>query len=319
MNKIRRRQSHPGRLSAIAHHIRRKFWRIFYRTGTKILIQRDDDAFQDREVRLEFHNWIGDPPVVTQAGGGSKTATPCTHGIFDHAVLSVGVAKGDELNQIEGSAFMIGPGVAFTASHVIDNVEYDDLILTSVSQCDGLFWKCESVSMLNDDHDIAVLSLKLASKVPTTACVHKFGVSETLPKKGDTLKMFGYRQTDLRSKSGSQAVTEVSLDFLYCEGVITDVYPDYKTPRVAVDCGAIGGMSGGIAMNSDGLACGVISSSLEMEDGSISPTFVALTSSVFDLQFKMRRILGQVECTTLAHEAARNDPNPAICFEPKAS
>lgn len=293
---------------------------------TKILIQRNDNAFQNPDVQLEFHNWIGSPMLTPAVGDSNslsaeerKQAITCPYGIFKHALLSVGIVENDELKQINGSAFMIGPGLAVTASHVVVNVELDNLVMTSLGQCGGLFWKCESRSTLNDEHDIAFLSLTLASEVPTIARVYKFGVSETLPKKGDTLKLFGYRQTDLPSKCSSETVTEVSLDSLYCEGVITDVYLDHKTPRVAVDCGVLDGMSGGIAMNSDGLACGVISSGFDMEDGSVGPSMIALTDSVFDLEFKMRRTLMQVECTTLAHEAARNDPDPAICFEPKVS
>ena len=117
---------------------------------------------------------------------------------FDGALLTVCVQYGDTY-AIEGTAVMIGLGLAISAKHVFDSHraalnEGDAVLLCIGVRGDGAIevWHCYSMATTADT-DLQLLSLKLASKLPADSDFTTIPLTTRIPPPGEHLTVVGFR------------------------------------------------------------------------------------------------------------------------------
>ena len=210
---------------------------------------------------------------------------------FQGALMSLVLLKNGE-SHIKGTAFLVAPGVALTAKHIISDY-IDDLSDGKISVCcigvkqDCLaIWNIQSVSCSNDN-DIAILSLIATSKIPNDRTFFQFGISTRTPKPGENIHIVGYREDSSIQENNS---VRFFANVFAAQGVVENVFPKQRDnsfinfPAIELKCGAIGGMSGGVALDQNGLVIGIVSSSFETED-KCGPTYVSWIISVLNMKF----------------------------------
>ena len=196
-------------------------------------------------------------------------------GHYDGTVLSLHFFK-DDWSTIEGSAVMIAPGIALTATHVvadlIDHVMKDGLEVACIGYTPtGLrHWHIRQVTNLHET-DLTVLSLSYASPVPADGRFPQVMMTTRLPEIGETLTIAGFRasgahiplQADkyFAYKGGRLefglalriGVGEVTLHHLNGRGSLA------RGPTIEVASHTEGGMSGGAVFDKNGMLVGVLS------------------------------------------------------------
>lgn len=200
---------------------------------------------------------------------------------FQGALMSLALKSGSETQMI-GTAFMVAPGVAITATHNLYNCIDEMSRGEIVPYCIGIrdttadLWRVSSVTYGEDD-DISLLSLEANSGLPLDNTYYQFGITTRAPMNGEEIHIVGFR--------AEGTVNEGSLKGLYCNiitaiGSVIAVYPHGRDkmlipyPAIEIDCGSLGGMSGGVAIDRNGLVVGIISRGFDTEDQS-GPTYVS--------------------------------------------
>lgn len=192
---------------------------------------------------------------------------------FNGAVLAF-VLKSKTRQELIGTAIIVAPGLAITATH--NFVDYIDEIMTGDVQIYGFgiaadkmnIWRVSEISWAPDD-DIALLGITAASKIPSDRTYHQFGVTTRAPKNGEKVHLFGFRHQPLDENPGSATFAAALYNSV---GTVAGVYPNgipgrfMPFPLIELNCGSLGGMSGGAAIDERGLVVGVISRSLETEN-----------------------------------------------------
>jgi hypothetical protein len=192
------------------------------------------------------------------------------------------VIKAENEVHILGTAFMVAPGIALTATHIISN--YIDEIKDGkmAIYCAGIrsecveLWKVLSIAYSPDD-DISVFSICAASELPPDKIYYRFGITTRAPKNGEAIQIYGFRE---HSIVNCYDKVEFGTDIFASTGTVTAVYPYGigKTyipyPIIELNCGSLGGMSGGIAIDQNGLVIGIVSRGLDTED-QCGPTYVS--------------------------------------------
>lgn len=200
---------------------------------------------------------------------------------FDGALLSVGIRRPGVVTQdILGSAVVIAPGLALTATHVISEVLSDLSIGRASIYCVGVrsagldIWRVRSLSY-TEDSDLTYLALELVSDLTPDWRFTSFGLTTRAPRVGETLTVLGFRFADIQVE-GSGFVARG--DLYAAVGKVANVYHpmrDYVLmpyPTIEVLCGSVGAMSGGAVMDRKGLLVGVVGRGLATEDGR-GPTY----------------------------------------------
>lgn len=206
------------------------------------------------------------------------TASPQTIGnweFFGGALLAFLIEKGD-VTKVLGSAVIVAPGLAVTATHVF--LQDLEMLLGKGARhyLIGLrddkvqFWHCEGISYDEGD-DLALLSIRPNSDPPADRTYFLFGMTTREPQPGEPLTLLGFRSSD----EATAIDNAVRLDaVLYASrGPVQQIYYPMRDkllapfPAIEVACGSPGGMSGGAALDSNGRLVGVISRSFQTEDG----------------------------------------------------
>lgn len=221
-------------------------------------------------------------------GGSDSSAVP--GGIdnwefFKGSLLGV-VRKDKDGAVIFGTAAMIAPGLALSATHLFDQ-ELEELSSGKIRtylvgiRDEGLeMWNIRKLTW-DISHDVCILTLAPGSSVPANHTYYRFPLKIAAPPIGEELSLVGFvgeqhlgERLELKENSD-----KFDVQLLLASGPITDYYPQGRDralapyPSFQVDCGSRGGMSGGVALNRHGHLCGVISRGLSTPDQS-GPTIV---------------------------------------------
>jgi hypothetical protein len=237
-----------------------------------------DDPFKDLAIGEAVHFKLVEP------GSSNSVERPQVvknWGFFKGAVVAFSLKFGSSQEWL-GTAVIVAPGVALTAAHnftqVIEEIEQG----SAVPYCFGIrddtveIWKVTKVSYA-DDNDIGVLSIIPASRLPEDRTYYRFGMTTRTPTTSETLSIVGFRIEKLEDNIKLVAAT----GHLYASsGLVVAVYP-YGRDRmllpyasIELNCGSLGGMSGGAVIDKNGLLVGLISRGLQTHEGD-GPTYVS--------------------------------------------
>lgn len=267
----------------------------------------DDRASAIRDDN-PFASWPPDKPVPVRRidfaaveGAGAAVSNLANWGYFEGAVLSLGLQSSTEEGlRLEGSAVMIAPGLALTASHVFLD-EYEDLLKSAQSMAllgvrsDGTAdaWKVEHIVHAKND-DMALLSVSLMSRVHPDWYVSTMSLTTRTPSEGETVTLIGFREdAEQRLVEMGDVVTQSNVgDMLVAQGEVGTIYDEGRDsvflpfPTFEVRCGALPGMSGGAVLDERGKLLGVISTSFTTEaaDG---PTFATRVTELLGREVRL--------------------------------
>lgn len=200
---------------------------------------------------------------------------------FKGSILGVGL-KSATNHQVIGTAVMIAPGLALTATHnfsdVLEAMKKGDVIPYCYGVRDsGLdIWRATNISYDQND-DISFLSVEPTSELPTDATYHQLSLTTRIPEVGEKLHVVGFRS---EGSSATEKGYETHADLYTSSGIVSALYPEGRDrllvpfPAIELNCGSLGGMSGGAAIDSNGHVVGVISRGYDTLEGN-GPTYVS--------------------------------------------
>jgi hypothetical protein len=220
-------------------------------------------------------------PVVF--GGSDATVVPdgVTNWTFFNGALSTIVVRDRSASVATGTAVMIAPGLAITASHILrdrlDEVLAGDVALLGVGPTEaGLdLWQIRKLSIAEDD--VAYLSLELASEISAAWRFRTIPITTRAPRPGELVHVVGFRLDAVDAKDDGLSLAG---DLFAARGKVRATYYPIRDrllmpyPTIEIACGSLGGMSGGAVLDDSGFLLGVIARGLEAEDGK-GPTFAA--------------------------------------------
>ncbi len=192
---------------------------------------------------------------------------------FDGALLAI-LFKSENSTVIVGSAVMIAPGLAVSATHVFDQyfekMEAGELVpyCIGVRKNELTIWSVRHISANRED-DLCLLSLVARSAFPDDMTFFKFGLSTRSPLPGELVHIIGFRNERVDESSG---LSTVFGNYFASKGEVVGTYPGgipgrfMPFPLIEINCGSLGGMSGGAVVDSNSLVLGVISRGMETED-----------------------------------------------------
>jgi hypothetical protein len=228
------------------------------------------DPFADLPVGFS----IPMEPIVMGSSDAHRVASGVTNwDFFEGALLSVVTRQhGSSPLEAAGTAVIVAPGLALTATHVIDQALADLPNGVAAVSCLGIrstgpdIWNVRSVSY-SDGDDFAYLSLQLASRLTPGWRFTSFAVTTRAPRDGEVLTILGFR-FDHREDG------EFAGDLYAAAGRVVSVYHPMRDsflmpyPTIEISCGSLGAMSGGAVVNGDGILVGVVGRGLVTNDGS---------------------------------------------------
>jgi hypothetical protein len=201
---------------------------------------------------------------------------------FNGAVAGF-VLKDTGSSKMVGTAIVVAPGLAITATHNFLS-ELDSMASgTVVPYCMGIratgldIWKVAKLNYTATD-DIAFLSLEAASRIPDDRAYYGLGITTRAPKNGEELHIVGFRSEGEWLSTPDKP--EFAANLYMARGFVTAVYPHGRDrtllpyPAIELSCGSLGGMSGGAALDQSGLLVGVISRGLNTAEGD-GPTYLS--------------------------------------------
>ena len=184
----------------------------------------------------------------------------------------------DNWSTVEGSAVVIGPGLAVTALHVLDELMPEivqgklNLMLIAPTPDGGRAWRIRNVTRVGGT-DLAILSLGLGSRMPRQRKLDCLRLCAVPPKVGDLVMISGFRAAEdvVKADEGvyfPASETSIKHGMRLWRGVgIVQPNSQHHSLCIQVDVRSLGGMSGGAAFNSKGECFGILSSSIDHEDG----------------------------------------------------
>ncbi len=211
------------------------------------------------------------PPMIP-VGAGDLTEWD----YFGTSLIGLNFANGSTA-RTDGSAILVGPGVALAARHVLDPV-IDDLLASRISilafsviEAGMMLWQVHQVVLA--ENDVAILRLNAASSIPERGL--EVGTLTTrLPIIGEPVMIAG-----LRGEGANAIDRTFPVQVRIGVGEVTALYPAGRdrvmlpNPCIEVKCLTVGGMSGGPAFDKDGNLLGVLTSSFDDQEG---PSYVSL-------------------------------------------
>ena len=254
-----------------------------------------EEPFSD-QVGKSATGVVSFDPLRDQPVGASITFSPISFGgsnandrpqsvynweFLKGAVLGV-VLKSANSSTMIGTAVMIAPGIAITASHIFSDVLGDLPTGAVVPYCIGIrettleIWTVLKFSY-DQGNDIAFLSVAASSKLPEDGQYYRMGLTTRAPKNGEKLHIVGFRSETLVEEPQGHKFAGHMFTSL---GAVTAVYPCGRDrvlmpyPVIELNCGSLGGMSGGAAIDEHGFVMGIVSRGFETVDGD-GPTYVS--------------------------------------------
>lgn len=129
---------------------------------------------------------------------------------FNGVLLSLHFACGKS-HTIQGTAVMVAPGFALTASHVVAPWEEALRIGSAEMACVGivpsglLFWNVRQVTMV-ENCDVTILALSLGSALPPDNRFNKVVISTRLPNLSETVMIGGFRAAAATFEAGHAGI-----------------------------------------------------------------------------------------------------------------
>ena len=233
------------------------------------------------------------PPTVSSIGRIPEDLNNL--GYFQGALLAVVVQHLASLEFV-GTAVMIAPGLALTATHILTDAldalydgRSDDVAVVCAGIRDGSIDKWRVVSSAVDTFgnlpaemrprgvplgepagpDLAFLSLQLLSAAGHDWSFTQFPLTTRASKPGEEdVTIIGLRFPDVVHEAGEDGAGDLAMNgSLYAAtGRVMSVCPWRRDdsrmpwPTIEIDCGSLGGMSGGAVLDQSGHVLGVISS-----------------------------------------------------------
>jgi hypothetical protein len=202
--------------------------------------------------------------------------------VFQGAMLAVVVAS-EECQEVVGTACMIAVGLAVTAAHVFAGLVEQIVSGALGIACFGIttetgeHWRVTELSYAAGE-EIAYLSLARASELGQDRVIRIFKLTTRAPKVGELVTMVGFRFPEIVG-TRSPGLSMIGHMFA-AKGPVTNVYHPRRDnsvmtfPVIEVDCGSLGGMSGGALLDNRGFLLGVTSRGWETADG-LGPSYAA--------------------------------------------
>jgi V8-like Glu-specific endopeptidase len=224
------------------------------------------------------------PIIVDSVDAGAVPDGVTNWDLLQGALLAVLVKRpGSELTVIEGTAVMIAPGLALTASHVFSDLLPDLASGKASLGCIGIrtsgldIWTVRKVSS-SETNDLAYLSLEPLSALTDGWHFSCLQLTTRTPAVGEELNIVGFRFLDVKER-GKDYLAEGDL---YAAGgeVTATYYPARDAvrmpfPAIEIACDSLGGMSGGAVLDSESFLVGIISSGYAASEGQIGTTYAA--------------------------------------------
>ena len=184
---------------------------------------------------------------------------------------------------LEGSAVMVAPGIAITATHVVQ--DYKSLIIEKGLRtiCIGYTpsgfqaWRVRYVTpvgTLDGRTDLTVLSLELASAIPPDRAFTQAVMTTRRPQIGEQIMVVGFRASNQHVPYDEHHAFDIvdgniryGSDIFASVGAVRNYHPDGRRPMssgpmLEVECSTPGGLSGGPVFDIYGRVFGVLCSSI---------------------------------------------------------
>ena len=214
-----------------------------------------------------------------------------------------------------GSAFLVAPGIAITARHVVeDSTTTDDPSLIAV------FVSGESIQgyegpwggplavrqvILNTEHDLAIVTLEWGEIDGAPFRCAAAPLTTRVPEVGETVFSVGYTNV---SAELSDTTIELAQKVVATRGVIVETFPDGRDflinyPVIMGGFPAPGGLSGGPVVDERGNVFAVVSRSMEpFEEVTEWTSYASLIGPVLDMPFSVNLdgVLGEHTLRALA-------------------
>jgi hypothetical protein len=206
-------------------------------------------------------------------------------------------------SHVWGTAFLIAPGLAVTAAHVVR--AYEDcghfrgdagaLMALGLAEPISQIWYVDHI-YIGDTGDLAILRLTYGAKLPPRLTLTPLEMSAVMPSVGDVVTTMGFASAEESTAFDVEAgeIEGGGTSLLVSVGRVIDVYrfgrDRVMAPRAcfAAEVESVGAMSGGPVLNADGRVIGFITSSIE-------PTSTALGVTLFSMIYDA--LLAEVQPT----------------------
>jgi hypothetical protein len=195
---------------------------------------------------------------------------------YDGALVAIAVSDGKDLD-IPGTGVMVAPGLVLTATHLLRE-HYEALAAESRSlYCVGIrpegradIWVMKTLRYPEDESDITFLGVEPSWDITEDPYISCFPLTTRQPQVGETLTLVGFRFPDVSINDDLEHVDGIPVvargDLYASAGEVAQIY-EYRRdasmapfPMLEVDCGTVGSMSGGAAIDQNGHVVGIISS-----------------------------------------------------------
>lgn len=196
-------------------------------------------------------------------------------GEFKGALLGLWSTKQDG-GYVQGTAFLIAPGLALTAAHVIDEyIEQYGLAdggssLMAVGTDNGqiVAWVVNEL-VKAENSDVAILSMTLYAPAAEHLLISHFQVGTRLPVAGEFVRMLGTHSPTPEGRitvpDERDRVGRVELATVLSSGPVLEALPHGRgvmlpNPGFVADLTVVGGMSGGPVFDQTGRVIGLLTS-----------------------------------------------------------
>lgn len=206
---------------------------------------------------------------------------------FKGTLLAVSFSE-DGKYKIEGSAVLVGPGIAISAKHLFE----DKMSLLLETKKSALFFAINSNKLeiwvltqitLVANSDLCILGLKPKYQISPNQLLNYAAISTRLPRLNERMTICGFRADHreyVENFNQQTLIQNPNLNILISSGTVSERYPYGRDkimlpgPCLEILSSSIGCMSGGPVYDKEGKLVGIISTSFDNED--MSPTYVSL-------------------------------------------
>jgi len=210
---------------------------------------------------------------------------------FNGILISIHFSDNTTHN-IDGSGVIVAPGIAVCALHVIkpklEGIKNKKVspVCTAITKHGLQIWRISTIAYDNNS-DLAILGLTLASALPPDSIFNRAIISTRLPKIGENLLIAGFRASDYSFEINERAI-KCSGNILVSNGEVTARFTTGRDksmipwPCLEVNCPTWGGMSGGPVFDSNGYLIGLLCSSFDNQP----PSYVSLIWPILTCDFE---------------------------------
>ena len=214
---------------------------------------------------------------------------------FDGMLLAITFTDASS-HRLEGSAVIVGPGIALCATHVIQSRLASLSAGTEAITCFGItsnglqIWKVTKITVVPNS-DLSILGLALASALESEGTLYKSVITTRLPKIGEQVTIFGFRSSEYIFPRSTEPGAMFKANILVCTGKIVERYPSGRDrimlpwPALEIACPSWGGMSGGPVFDNTGKVVGLLSSSFSTDDN-LGPSYASLLFPALTANFE---------------------------------